>query len=154
VVGSTNGIAGAYAAIFYGPIAVVVAAKSAAVKNADGSHSLLYCVESPESWFEDFGTGQLVGGKAQVKIDPAFAAVADLSEHHVFLTAYGNTNGLHVTDRSAQGFTVEEHNGGKNSLTFSYRIVGKRLAKVTLPTEPTRLNLPAPSVRAGEIKKA
>ena len=75
VVGSTNGVAGAYAAIFYGAFVVVGGAKSAAVPHPDGSHRLLYCMESPESWFEDFGEGQLACGKAEVTIDPDFAAV-------------------------------------------------------------------------------
>ena len=64
VVGATNGVAGAYAAAFYGPVivggdfTVVGGAKSAAVPHPDGSHRRLYCVESPESWFEDFGRGR------------------------------------------------------------------------------------------------
>ena len=69
VVGATNGVAGAYAAAFYGPVivggnfTVVGGAKSAAVPHPDGSHRRLYCVESPESWFEDFGRGTLVAVK-------------------------------------------------------------------------------------------
>ena len=68
VVGATNGVAGAYAAAFYGPVivggdfTVVGGAKSAAVPHPDGSHRRLYCVESPESWFEDFGRGTLACG--------------------------------------------------------------------------------------------
>ena len=73
--------------IFYGPVVVVVGgAKSAAVPHPDGSHRLLYCVESPESWFEDFGEGQLACGKAEVTINPDFAAVADMEKYHVFVT--------------------------------------------------------------------
>jgi hypothetical protein len=34
--------------------------------NRDGSHRRLYCLESPESWFEDLGKGQLQGGQANV----------------------------------------------------------------------------------------
>ena len=34
-------------------------AKSAAVSFPDGSYRRLYCVESPENWFEDFGFGEL-----------------------------------------------------------------------------------------------
>lgn len=100
--------------------------KSAYVKHPDGSDRLLYCVESPESWFEDFGEGTLVNGQAAVKLDPDFAALVDTSKMHVFLTPYGNTNGLHVTGQTAAGFTVEEHNGGRNSLAFKYRVVAKR----------------------------
>jgi hypothetical protein len=62
VVGASNGVAGAYAGAFYGSVVVsgnftvVGGAKSAAVPHPDGSHRRLYCLESPESWFEDFGT--------------------------------------------------------------------------------------------------
>src|SRR3984893_1494417 len=65
VVGATNGVAGAYAGAFYGPVVVGGAftvfggPKSAAVPHPDGSHRRLYCVESPESWFEDFGKARL-----------------------------------------------------------------------------------------------
>ena len=51
--------------------------KSAAVKDATGQHRLVYCVESPESWFEDFGEAKLVAGKADVKLDPVSAAYRD-----------------------------------------------------------------------------
>ena len=94
VVGATNGVAGAYAAAFYGPVivggdfTVVGGAKSAAVPHPDGSHRRLYCMESPESWFEDFGEAALVCGEASIALDPDFAAVVDASEYHVFLTGY------------------------------------------------------------------
>jgi hypothetical protein len=57
-VGSANGVAGAWAGIFYGPtivegnFAVLGGAKSAAVPHPHGTYRRLYCVESPESWFE------------------------------------------------------------------------------------------------------
>jgi len=154
---STN--AGAYAAYFQGTtvvqgnFAVVGGNKSAAVPHTDGSHRLVYCVESPESWFEDVGKAKLVGGKADVKLDADFAAIVHSDDYHVFLTAYGNTNGLHVASQGARGFTVEEHNGGKGSLTFSWRgmakrkdITGERLAKFDLPkiNHPDPSNLPKP----------
>ena len=80
VIGSTNGVPGAYAGIFYGQLIVVGGPKNAAVAHPDGTHRLLYCMESPESWFEDFGKAALVGGRADVAIDPEFAAVADVSD--------------------------------------------------------------------------
>jgi hypothetical protein len=158
VVGATNGVAGAWAAAFYGPVVVsgdfivVGGAKSAAVPHPDGSHRQLYCVESPESWFEDFGTGQLVEGRATVTIEPGFAAVADMDHYHVFLTGYDHDHLLHVADRTPKGFTVEANaalasmQGRKPcdlSGTFSWRVVakrkdieGERLATVTMPPEP------------------
>ena len=45
-----------------GPLVIAGGAKSAAVPHPDGTHRLLYCMESPESWFEDFGTGTISGG--------------------------------------------------------------------------------------------
>jgi hypothetical protein len=163
VVGATNGVAGAYAAAFYGPVivggafTVVGGAKSAAVPHPDGSHRRLYCLESPESWFEDFGTSRLDCGRAEVRIDPDFAAVADVSEYHVFLTGYGTDDLLHVKERTPTGFMVEadlDFAAIKGKLesdldgAFGWRVVakrkdieGKRLETVTVPPEPA---LPAP----------
>ena len=165
IVGATNGVAGAYAATFYGPVAVsgaftvIGGAKSAAVPHPDGSHRRLYCVESPESWFEDFGEGQLACGRADVTIDPDFGAVVDLSKYHVFLSVYDTDQKLHVSNRTATGFTVEADmalaalKGSKGSdadATFSWRIVAKRkdiqgdrLAPVEIPKEPKLPEMPA-----------
>jgi hypothetical protein len=143
VVGATNGVVGAHAGIFYGSMVVVGGPKSAAVPHADGTHRLLYCVESTESWFEDFGKATLVRGCATVSIDPEFGAVADMSDYHIFLTPYGRTKGLHVASQTPTAFTVEEHDAGGGEVGFSWRVVAKRkdiaaerLAKVTLPKEP------------------
>jgi len=54
----------------------VTGAKSAVVQSRDGSLRRLYAVESPESWFEDFGTGQLKDGHAQVRLDTSYAPLA------------------------------------------------------------------------------
>jgi hypothetical protein len=147
IIGTTNGAPGVYAGIFFGPVIVsgaftVFGPKSAAVPHPDGTHRLLYCVESPESWFEDFGKGQLDCGQAEVAIDPNFAAIANMEDYHVFLTEYGQHNDVYVTQQTPQGFRVKAKND-EGSGTFSWRIVakrkdivGERLAPVTLPPEP------------------
>ena len=128
---------------------VVTGAKSAAVAHPDGSHRLVYCVESPDSWLEDFGTGTITAGKAEVKLDRDFAAVIDPKEMHVFFTENGDNNSLHLAGRTAQGFTVQASAGalaarGQKTTdvnsTFSYRVVAKRkdvvaprLGKVEIP---------------------
>jgi hypothetical protein len=124
---------------------VATGTKSAAVPHPDGSHRLLYCMESPECWFEDFGRGALAGGNASVTLDPDFVAVVNTVDYHVFLTPEGDSGGLYVSSRSATGFTVNEQKGGTSSLGFSYRVVARRkdveagrLAKHTLPALPTR----------------
>jgi hypothetical protein len=148
VVGATNGVVGAYAAAFYGPViiggnfTVVGGAKSAAVPHPDGSHRRLYCMESPESWFEDFGTGQLECGRAEVAIDPDFAAMVRLDAYQVFLTQYDQHNDLCVTDRTPTGFRVQAKDSAADG-GFGWRVVAKRkdiagdrLETVTIPAAP------------------
>jgi hypothetical protein len=122
---------------------VATGTKSAAVAHPDGSHRLLYCMESPECWFEDFGSGALAGGKASVALDPDFAAVVNTTDYHAFLTPEGDCRGLYVSSKGATGFTVNELQGGTGSLGFSYRVVARRkdvqaprLAKYKLPALP------------------
>jgi hypothetical protein len=154
VVGSVNGLAGAYAGGFFGPVVVqgdftvVGGAKSAAVPHPDGTHRRLYCVESPESWFEDFGEGTLACGQAEVRLDPDFAAVVDLAKYHVFLTQYDAHNDLCVTERSANRFLVKAKDD-TSSGAFSWRVVAKRkdipaprFETVTVPSEPVLPSLP------------
>jgi len=129
-----------------GNFTVIQGLKSAAVPHPDGSHRLLYRVESPESWFEDFGEGQLVDGKVQVQLDPDFAALVEVNGYHVFVTPYGESKGLFVAERHATGFRVCEQQGGTSNVSFAYRVVAKRkdivadrLAKMTLPERPSKV---------------
>jgi hypothetical protein len=156
VVGASNGVAGAYAGAFYGSVVVsgaftVFGAKSAAVPHPDGSHRRLYCLESPESWFEDFGKGQLDCGQAEVRLDPDFAAVVNLDDYQVFLTEYDQHSDLCVTDRTSTSFHVQSRDATADG-RFGWRIVakrkdiaGERLAPVTIPPEP-RLPPPVPDI--------
>jgi hypothetical protein len=143
------GVSGGLAGLFegnvnvHGDFLVISGVKSTVVPHPDGSHRQLYCMESPESWFEDFGEGKLTKGNARVQLDSGFASVVKTNTYHVFLTPYGDSNGLYVARRSKGGFEVKEQRNGKSSLSFSYRIVakrkdvgGKRLAKVKVPKVP------------------
>jgi hypothetical protein len=146
ILGTANtGYAGGFMGqvIVWGALTVVGGTKSAAVPHPDGTHRLTYCTESPESWFEDFGRARLVGGRAEVLLDPDFAAIVRTEDYHVFLTPEGNTEGLYVSQRSADGFEVLEQRGGASDATFSYRVVTRRrdvdaarLAVVQLPEVP------------------
>ena len=100
--------------------------KGALVKARDGSHRTLYCVESPECWFEDFGRARLVRGKARVRLDRTFAAVVRTGDYHVFLSPEGLSHGLYVSRRTRDGFEVREQHRGASTVTFSYRIVARR----------------------------
>jgi hypothetical protein len=88
----------------------------------------LYAVESPENWFEDFGSGRLSAGSATVNLDPVFAQTVNVGvEYHVFLTPKGDSQGhLYVTNETATGFEVHESAGGQSNIAFDYRIVARR----------------------------
>jgi hypothetical protein len=47
-------------------------------------------------------------------------------EYHVFLTPGGESEGLYVTNKTAQGFEVHEQHGGHSNISFDYRIMAKR----------------------------
>jgi hypothetical protein len=120
---------------------VLGGAKSAVVAFPDGSHRRLYCMESPECWFEDFGVGRLVNGQAKVKLDRDFSSVVNSDTYHVFITEYEDNNALYVTKRTSTGFVVRAKAKAAAG-TFSYRVVAKRkditaprFEKVTLPPE-------------------
>jgi len=112
--------------VINGDLAVSGPNKSAVVRFPDGSNRLLYCMESPEHWFEDFGSGKLRRGRAAVKLDADFARVIATGDYRVFLTPEGDCNGLYVTRKSGRAFEVRELNGGTSNVAFSYRIVGRR----------------------------
>ena len=156
-----NGIIGqtgnpnAYAGYFLGNILVtgtiyMMGGKSAAVPFPDGTRRALYCMESPELWFEDFGTAKLRNGRAMVKLDTNFAIVIKRGDYRVLVTPEGDCRGLYVRRKRAANFEVRELAGGKSNVAFSYRIVGRRkdvrhqtrFAKVN-----TRLSLPAAATR-------
>jgi hypothetical protein len=133
-----------------GAFTVVGGPKSAAVPHPDGSHRRLYCMESPESWFEDFGEASLACGQAEVMLDPDFTAVADTDQYHVFLTQYDEHNDLCATRRSASSFIVQAKDGASGA-RFSWRVVAKRkdiaaprFETVEVPSEPVLPNIPEP----------
>jgi hypothetical protein len=104
----------------------VTGAKAAAVTLPDGSQAMMYCQESPEAWFEDFGRGQLIGGVARVAVEPEFASLVQLGSYMVFLTPEGECKGLRVSSRTPAAFEVRELQGGASSVPFTYRLVAKR----------------------------
>src|SRR5581483_9545268 len=107
-------------------------------------------MQSPECWFEDFGTGTLSGGSSHVQLDPTFVATVRTDQCYIFLVPEGDCKRLYVSAKSAAGFAVHEMQGGTSSLPFSYRVVARRkdvtatrLALVAIP--PARAPLPAPA---------
>ncbi len=122
------------AAYFYGPIEgnsayTFSGTKSTAIKTSQGEKRLLYCEESPEVWFNDYGFGQLVNGQVTIGLDPLFISSANLNEpYHVFIQLEGECKGgVYVTNKNAQGFTVvQQETLTTSNASFSYRISAKR----------------------------
>jgi hypothetical protein len=148
--GAASG-SGAYSGLFtggagvfiFGPFTVAGGPKSAAVQAADGKLRRLYCVESPESWFEDFGTAQLSNGSATVPLEPGLAGVVKTDQYRVFPVANGECNGLYVSSKTPSGFAVHELKGGTSNVSFDYRVVAKRKddtgARLEVVDEPLAL---------------
>ena len=132
VFGTTGDTASGLAAYFVGPtivegdFTVLGGAKSAAVTFPDGSVRRFYSVESPESYFEDFGAGRLVGGRTTIAVAEDFAVVVHSDDYQVFLTAEGDSNGLYVAGKTPLGFEVHEQHGGTSNISFAYRVVARR----------------------------
>ena len=101
--------------------------KSSTAKLQDGREVALYAVESPENWFEDFGSGELNNGTAWIPLEASFADATNATvAYHVFLTPDGDSNGLYIARKTSTGFEVREHAGGTSNVAFDYRIVARR----------------------------
>jgi hypothetical protein len=112
------------------------------VRNSTGHTVSTYSPQQTEPTIEDFGQGQLVNGEAAVRLDPAFANTMDLRKSYlVFITPDGDSRGLYTTQKTPSGFVVRENGGGRSTLAFDYRIVGKPLGNNSprLPSAPSSL---------------
>ena len=84
-------------------------------------------IESPENWFEDFGSAQLVNGVAVIQLDRDFIqTVSTEKDYRVFPVPNGDCQGLYVTNKSANSFEVRELGGGSSNIRFDYRIAAVR----------------------------
>jgi len=135
-----------YAGIFTGDVyitgrlTVASGAKSAAVKKSNGQHARVYCQESPEPWFEDFGRGKLERGQATIKLDADFAEIVKTDDYDVFLTEYGDHKALFVDKRTPTSFEVWAKGNPAASGAFGYRVVAKRKESVGARLE--RIDVP------------
>jgi hypothetical protein len=131
---------------------------SAAVDNGQRQVAL-YSMASPQSWHEDFGSGQLAGGRTTVALEPTFAqTVSTRTDYHVFLTPEGDCRGLYVSGKTPTGFEVRELEGGQSSVAFSYRIVALRRGyenvrlddRTAMMAKLKATSIPKPSATPGE----
>jgi outer membrane protein OmpA-like peptidoglycan-associated protein len=103
--------------------------KSTIVKDDEGKRRLLFCTESPEVLFQDFGAGQLKSGTTHIDLESLLTRSIRVDEKHplkVFIQLEGECNGVFVTNKSAKGFDVKELQGGKSDVPFTWQIVASR----------------------------
>ena len=143
VVGRQEDASGNWAIYGFGNIGATGTKSAVVPVNKGSEYVTLYCMESPECWFEDFGFGQLSGGTATVAIDPLFAQTIGTESYFVFLQAEGQCKGLFVSQKTSTSFVVEELHEGTSGAPFAYRLVGQRkdvtaprLNRVELPDVP------------------
>ena len=99
--------------------------KSSLVETASYGKRKLYAVESPENWFEDFGSGKLTDGQVIIELDRIFIETVNTeAPYHVFLTPNGDCT-PYVTQKTSLSFKVVSH-GEQPNCAFDYRVVAKR----------------------------
>jgi hypothetical protein len=147
------GTSGSSCTVFASGNLVCTGTKSAAVPLNNGHMAALYAVEAPENWFEDFGSGKLVGGVATVALDPAYAQTVNVNvSYHVFVTPKGDCEGLYVAKETPEGFEVHELRGGKSSVDFDYRIVARRKGYEAVRMADVTGQVSRPSLKAQPSK--
>ncbi|HTO37623.1 MAG TPA: hypothetical protein VL021_04305, partial [Brumimicrobium sp.] len=102
---------------------------STIVEDTQGEEVIMFAAEAPEILFEDYGQGQLVNGKAYIKLDPIFAKNVTVNEKHplrVLVQLEGDCKGVYVTNKTGEGFEVKELQNGQSNVPFTYKVVGNR----------------------------
>jgi len=102
---------------------------STIVKDENENPVVMFAPEAPEVLFQDYGIGTLSNGTASIIIDPTLSKNIRVDVQHplkVFIQLEGDCNGVYVTNKSANGFTVRELQGGTSNVDFAWSIVATR----------------------------
>ena len=103
------------------------------VPDLNGNLVTMSCPEAPENLFTDFGTGQLVNGKAHIDLDPIFSKNIVVDAKHplrVFIQLEGNCKGVYVTNKTQKGFDVIELENGNSNVPFTWSVVANRADEI------------------------
>jgi hypothetical protein len=89
----------------------------------------LTCPESPEYWYIDYGSVQMVNGKAHVDLDPVLVDICVIDDNNpIKVICQPNMeycNGVAVINKTEKGFDIVEMNGGTHSGEIDFQIVAK-----------------------------
>lgn len=90
----------------------------------------LTCPESPEYWYQDYGTVELVNGKATIHLDEILADIIIVDEENpirVICTPVGMPffNGITIMNQTKNTVEILELNGGNHSGKLQYQLTLK-----------------------------
>ena len=100
--------------------------KSAIIRTSTGPREV-YCQESPEVWFEDFGGGEIHNGRCRVDLPSDFAEIVTVDEDHpmrVFITPCGNMGNWWI-EKDEKGFILYAPDA-PDGTKFDWRVAAKR----------------------------
>jgi len=103
------------------------------VNDVNNKPVLFSAPEAPENLFNDYGTGQLINGKASITLDPTFSkniAVNDKHPLRVFVQLEGDCKGVYVTNKTKNGFDVVELDGGHSNIKFTWTVCANRADEI------------------------
>ncbi|MAY22304.1 MAG: hypothetical protein CMC74_05965 [Flavobacteriaceae bacterium] len=122
---------------------------STLINDQNNTPRVMFAPEAPEILFQDFGVGQLVNGQARINLDPILKRNIYVDKNNplkVYVTLEGECNGIYVTNKSADGFTVKELQGGTSNASFSWQIVATRADRInadgTIASKHVGIRLP------------
>jgi hypothetical protein len=100
--------------------------KSAIVRTEEGPMAV-YCQESPENWFEDFGSGTMHRGRAEIELARDFRLTVTINGSYpmrVFITPLADI-GRWWVEKGTTGFTLMAPEAPEGA-EFDFRVVAKR----------------------------
>ncbi len=97
------------------------------VPTRDFGTRALYTMQSPEVWYEDFGSTQLKDGRVHVELDPVFLQTVTVDAENpmkVYVTQTSGNPVLVVVEKGLSGFDIIGPAG--SDAGFDYRVAVKR----------------------------
>jgi len=89
----------------------------------------LTCPESPEYWYMDYGTVNLINGRAHVSLDPILKDIVIIDSSNplkvICQSGFESCKGLAVVNKTASGFDIVELNSGTGTGEVDYQIIAK-----------------------------
>jgi hypothetical protein len=90
----------------------------------------LTCPESPEYWYQDYGTVEMINGRAKIVLDEILSDISVIDEENpirVICTPVGMPyfNGVTIMNQTTNSVDILELNGGTHSGKLQYQLVVK-----------------------------